>query len=263
MKTGFIWYELLTDDPDAALRFYQPLLGWKARDSGQKDQDYRIVTGEGGDVGGVMRMSTEAMAGMKPIGWYAYVNVADVDRTVADFVANGGQVTMPPFDVPMAGRIAMVADPQGAQLCLISPAGSGGATAHAPDRLGHGAWHELHTTDWQAALGFYGQRFGWQQVEAMDMGPMGTYLMFGNGNDEGCGDPSATMIGGMWNNPQAARPYWMVYFEVGDIDRAVETVRAGGGQVLHGPEPVPGDTWIIQGLDPQGVMFALAGKRAA
>ncbi|WP_254453490.1 hypothetical protein [Siccirubricoccus sp. G192] len=56
-------------------------------------------------------------------------------------------------------------------------------------------------------------------------------------------------------------PFWLYYFRVGDIDAAVGRVTGGGGQVLNGPMEVPGGDWIIQGMDPQGAMFALVGKR--
>jgi hypothetical protein len=56
-------------------------------------------------------------------------------------------------------------------------------------------------------------------------------------------------------------PSWVYYFNVGDIDAAVKRVKIGGGQVVEGPIEVPGGSWIIQCLDPQGAIFALVGKR--
>jgi uncharacterized protein len=56
-------------------------------------------------------------------------------------------------------------------------------------------------------------------------------------------------------------PAWLFYFTVGDIDVAVEKVKAGGGMVLNGPMEVPGGAWIIQATDPQGAMFALVGSK--
>ena len=38
-------------------------------------------------------------------------------------------------------------------------------------------------------------------------------------------------------------------------------MKAGGGQILEGPLEVPGGSWIVRCTDPQGAMFALAGKR--
>jgi len=49
------------------------------------------------------------------------------------------------------------------------------------------------------------------------------------------------------------------YFSVPDIEQAAETVRAAGGQVVRGPQEVPGGERIIHALDPQGAFFALVG----
>jgi hypothetical protein len=57
------------------------------------------------------------------------------------------------------------------------------------------------------------------------------------------------------------RPFWLYYVGVPAIDPAVETITTGGGRVINGPMEVPGGAWIVQGIDPQGAMFALVGMR--
>ena len=56
-------------------------------------------------------------------------------------------------------------------------------------------------------------------------------------------------------------PWWTFYINVEAIDAAIERVNAAGGKVTNGPMEVPGGAWIIQGKDPQGVIFALTGPR--
>lgn len=250
MSNGFIWYELMTNDVAGAEAFYTAVVGWTVAGSGQPGMDYRIWSADGRGVGGLMAVPAEAQ-GMRP-GWYGYVRVDDVDACVGRAVAGGGACCMPARDLPGVGRIAMVADPQGAQVYVMTPQGE--AQPPVPHgSLGHGAWHELHAADAAAALGFYGAVFGWGAAGEMDMGPMGTYRMFGTG--EG-------MIGGMMNSAALGQPMWLYYFVVGDIDAAVARVGAAGGTVLHGPQAVPGGGWVIQGRDPAGVVFALVGSRA-
>ncbi len=254
MTSHFIWYELLTSDPTAAATFYSALLGWTVSDAPQDGMDYRIVTKDGVGVGGLMALPPGAAASGMPPCWLGYVSVPDVDKSVASIRAGGGAEHMPAMDVPNVGRLAMVADPQGAQLYVMSPTGGHDqATAFAPGKPGHGGWHELHTTNWQAALAFYGTQFGWKKTEAMDMGPMGTYLLF----NAGVGDA----IGGMMNNPDVPRPFWLYYFNVTDIDEAGRRIVAHGGQTMMGPHQVPTGAWIIQARDPQGAIFALLGPK--
>src|SRR5439155_1742987 len=51
------------------------------------------------------------------------------------------------------------------------------------------------------------------------------------------------------------------FFGVGDIDVAADTVKKGGGSIVHGPAEVPGGIYIIIGTDPQGAEFGLVGPR--
>jgi uncharacterized protein len=57
------------------------------------------------------------------------------------------------------------------------------------------------------------------------------------------------------------RPAWLVYFRVDGIKSAAERVVAAGGKVINGPMEVPGGGWILNGLDPEGAMFALTGTQ--
>ena len=182
--------------------------------------------------------------------WLGYLNVDDVDASVAKIIAAGGAVRMPAMDVPGIGRFATVTDPQGAAFYVMAPIGEGPSRAFEPGTLGHGGWHELHTTDWEAALRFYGEHFGWARTDAMDMGQMGKYLLFNAG---------AAPIGGMFNHPASPHPAWLFYFIVDDIDAAKSRVETSGGSIVVGPTEVPGGDWIVQGRDPQGAMFALVG----
>ena len=249
--TSFIWYELMTSDPQAAKTFYGTVVGWEAKAFGG-GEDYSILEANGRGVGGLMETPEDALrAGAKP-GWFGYIAVDDVDVAAQRIVEGGGKLYKDIMDVPTVGRIAMVADPQGAPFYLIAPEGEDQPPV-GEMTPGHIAWHELHTSDWQAAFDFYSRHFGWAKGEAMDMGPMGIYQIFTAG--------SPNWTGAMFNADTFGRPGWLFYFVVGDIDEAVERVRSAGGEVIEGPMEVPGSAWIIQGRDPQGAMFALVGRR--
>jgi predicted enzyme related to lactoylglutathione lyase len=100
---------------------------------------------------------------------------------------------------------------------------------------------------------FYADTFGWGKGDAVELGPMGTYQLFTAGEQP---------IGGMFNKlPAMPAPYWLYYFNVGDIDAAGQRATDAGGRILHGPMQVPGGNWILQATDPQGGMFALTGPR--
>ena len=186
-----------------------------------------------------------------PSFWIGYIYTPDVDASVEKLKAAGGKVQREPWDIPGVGRLAAVSDPQGAGFMLMTPRGEG---APPPPRGAQGRvdWRELHSTDWEAGWDFYSGLYGWEKSQAMDMGEMGSYQLFSDASED---------IGAMFNNPHLPMPAWLYYFRVPSIDRAIETVKDAGGQVIQGPHEVPGGDWIIQGMDPQGAMFALVGGK--
>jgi predicted enzyme related to lactoylglutathione lyase len=251
----YIWYELLTPDAEAAQKFYASILGWKFSDSGQSGMDYRIIDAGENSIGGLMPITKDmADGGAKPV-WLGYIMVEDVDAMVAQIQKRGGSVQMPATDIPMVGRIAMVADPQGAPFYVMKPKGEGKSLAFADDcpRVGHCAWNELHTPDQPAAWTFYGELFGWKKDGEMSMGPMGQYEFIRHGGVIGAMMSSAAVQGG---------PRWNQYFRVADVDVAKTAVEAGGGTVAQGPDEIPGGDFSMNCVDPHGALFGLVGKRA-
>jgi len=250
----FVWYELMTTDTASAQTFYREVVGWGAQDSGMSGMQYTMFTAGGVPVGGLMNLPEDARAMGAPPSWTGYVAVDDVDAGAQQVKRLGGRVHVEPRDIPTVGRFAVVADPQGAAFALFksaNPAQDQPSDAMAPGRVG---WHELCAADWEAALPFYTELFGWERSEGIPMGEMGTYQLFSVGGQT---------IGGMFTKPPAMPvPLWLYYFAVGDFDAATGRVTAAGGRVLNGPMEVPGGAWIVQATDPQGAMFALVGQRA-
>ena len=252
---SFIWYELTTSDPAAAIEFYRAVVGWTARDSGMPDVSYTLFGADGADVAGAMSIPEDAKAAGLPPNWTGYVAVDDVDRRTEEVARAGGRVHVQPQDIPGVGRFSIVSDPQGAMLALMTPLPrEGGGAPASRSAPGHGGWHELMAADWPAAFAFYAKLFGWTKAEAIDMGPMGTYQLFAKDGES---------IGGMMTKPAEveAPPAWLFYFNVAGIDAAKARIEAGGGAVVNGPMEVPGGAWIVQGRDPQGAMFALVGPK--
>ena len=245
----FVWYELMTTDPAAAQDFYRAVVGWSAQVFPTGPSPYTILSANGRGVAGLMQLPQEACdAGARP-GWMGYIGTPDVDAATAKVSAGGGTVHRPPDDIPTVGRFSVVADPQGAVSTLFTPLPGTEEAPVPPMTEGHGAWHELMATDWSSAFDFYASQFGWTKGETMDMGEMGTYQLFGAG-----GEP----LGGMMTKPpEAPAPFWLYYFSVPALDRAIAEVTARGGQVIFGPMSVPGDAWVVQCEDPQGAAFAL------
>jgi predicted enzyme related to lactoylglutathione lyase len=248
-----VWYELMTTDPAAAEKFYRTVVGWTAMPFEGSPEPYTIFKRKGDvNVAGLMKVP-EGMH-MPPF-WAMYVAVPKFEEAVAHIKRLGGGELSPAMDIPTVGRIQMLKDPQGAAFYIIQPASSEERPENAPEP-GEGSWHELMTTDAEAAMKFYTEVFGWKASETMDMGEMGKYHMFNR--------PQG-MIGGMMNKPPEmadAPPFWGIYFLVTDIDAAVERIKANGGQILNGPMEVPGGDRVLNAMDPQGAAFSLHARKA-
>jgi predicted enzyme related to lactoylglutathione lyase len=250
----FVWYELLTTDMAAAKAFYTNVVGWGTQDASTSGHAYTLFTVDKAYASGLMSLPEDARKTGATPRWIGYVGVNDVDAAVDSVKRRGGAVHVPPTDIPNMSRFSVVADPQTASLAVIKWLQPGQQQLPEPSKPGRVGWHELFTTDWEKALAFYGELFNWQKAGA-DVSSLGTYQLFSAGG---------LTIGGMFNKPPTvAAPFWLYYFNIGNIDVAAERVRAGGGQVLEGPLEVPGGNWVARCMDPQGATFALEGKRSA
>jgi predicted enzyme related to lactoylglutathione lyase len=184
--------------------------------------------------------------------WVGYVSVKDIDGSTERLKRRGGTVYVPPTNSNI-GRISVVADPHKANFALVNGLKLGGqrpADFAKPGRVG---WNELLAGNWSTAFEFYSELFGWQAAgEQTDLTV--AYQLFSGGGQT---------IGGMFTkSPEDPIPFWLFYFNVGDIEAAAERVKAGGGQVFKGPTELPGGGWVARCRDPQGGAFALQGTRS-
>lgn len=248
----FIWHELMTKDPDAAKRFYGEVVGWSARKFADSPMDYTIFMSGETPCAGLMAIPDHAAAMGAPPSWLAYVEVDDVDATVARVTELGGSLLGPATNIPDVGYFAVLRDPQGAAFAIMT-------SARAPEpeedpKPLEFSWHELTTTDIASAIAFYTAVFGWEKKGEFDMGPAGVYHMFGR---------DRFTYGGMFQKSpdMPMPPNWLLYASVpGTADAAAERAKAAGANVFLGPMDVPGGDRIAAMLDPQGAAFAVHSK---
>ena len=249
----FAWYELITTDMTAAGAFYAGVVGWGVQDESRPELPYKVFCSGTTAVAGLMNLPEEATRMGATPRWMGYVSVDDVGAAADRLRRLGGKVYVPPTDTNI-GRIAVVADPQSASLALVEGLRAGQQRPPEPNKPGRVGWHELLATDQDKAFGFYSELFDWRKAGA-EYGSTAAYQVLLAGED--------VVIGGTSDKREIDPvPFWLFYFNVGDIDAAIGRVEAGGGRVLDGPLELSGSGWIAQCKDPQGAMFALQGKRS-
>ena len=155
---------------------------------------------------------------------------------------------MPPLAVGDQGRMAVFQDPAGAFISAWQGERMGGFQTDAPNAFG---WAELNARGVDQVLSFYTTVFGWSTKTS----PMGE------------GQPPYTefqvdgtsIAGGMEMNPMVPAEvpsYWLVYFEVADVDAAFGKATGLGARELVAPMDFPGGRFAIV-ADPQGASFGL------
>lgn len=267
------WIDSVHDDPEAAAAFYGDLFGWEMSDQMPADAPghYFMASLRGRTIAGVGSRPEAMPAGAR---WSSYVWVDDADQTAQLAADAGGSVLMGPFDVFDAGRMAMIADPEGAVI------GAWQARAHRGAQLVNepGTWNfsDLSARDLKGALAFYGAVFGWVGGEPdPDSGNVllrrpgyGDYLADLDPDmrrrmselNESAGDlaaPDGFEDAVAWIAPvedAETAPGWSVSFSVDDADAVAERAETLGGTVLMPPTDLP---WVRMTVlrDPQGAVF--------
>ena len=233
----FVWHEQVSSDPEQAQAFYTQLFGWQTEVFQPGEADYTMISSGGQMHGGFGK----AMEGAPPPHWLSHVRVENVDETVEKAKGAGGRLAAGPFEMGEVGRMAVIADPQGAYISVYRPEGEG------PVPEGVFVWDELGTSDADGAQRFYEQVFGWT---TSDMGEeYGGYRIFNRGE---------TGVAGVMTLPDSSiPPHWQPYVAVGDPDATTAKAKELGGSVLAEPMDVPKVGRIAVLSDPQGAVFGI------
>jgi predicted enzyme related to lactoylglutathione lyase len=253
VRGRFVWHQLMTRDVPGAKKYYSKLVGWKTM-PWPLDPAYTVCHADAGPVAGIMDIPADVPADM-PSHWVQYIGTRDVDATADAAVRAGGSVLKAPSDMQGAGRYAVLKDPQGAAFAIIDPENAR-PEEKGPPSLGTFSWHELATTDQEAAFAFYSGLFGWDAMQRMDMGPTGVYLIFGQ---------NGVQRGGIYIPSQDMKmpPSWLPYAHVPDADKSHALAVSLGSTSLVAPMDVPGGSRIACLLDPSGAGFAIHSMPAA
>jgi predicted enzyme related to lactoylglutathione lyase len=243
---SFCWVELAATDQAAAKKFYTTLFGWDATDEPMgPDEVYNFFQLRGRTVAAGTTLRPEERQHGVPVHWNLYIATDNADQTAAKVTQDGGKVLMPAFDVPDAGRMAVLQDPTGAAFNIWQPKQVPGLGI--TDEPGAFCWADLSTGDPARAAKFYSDVFGWKAEKGQN-DPSG-YTHIKNGEHFIGGIPPA-------HNAKTP-PHWLLYFMVADVAASTTKASQLGAKILMPPQNMEGvGTWSIV-ADPQGGVFAL------
>lgn len=235
---SFCWIELATTDTAAAAAFYTELFGWAMHSTPMGESElYTIFRKDGRDAAAM-----HGHTGGAPPNWLSYVAVDQVDAAVAKAKELGASILAGPMDVSDAGRMAVLADNQGAAFAVWQANRQTGVGVR--DESNALCWNELQAHDVDAAKHFYPPLFGWRMKESDE------YTEWHLGENA---------VGGLMlsNAPVDVPPYWLPYFAVDDCDAATrKAVSLGGAAIVSCMEIEHVGRFSVL-ADPQGAVFAV------
>jgi predicted enzyme related to lactoylglutathione lyase len=259
------WVDTSQPDPAVAATFYSGLFGWEVKDVMPPESEGTYLVGQlrGGSVAAVSSIHE----GAPPVAmWNTYVWVQSADETAAKVLDAGGRTLIAPFDVEDAGRMAMLADPEGAAFCVWEAKAHKGA--QVVNEAGALNFNGLNTRDLDSAKAFYGAVFGWTTLdpggaEMWTLPGYGDHLELSNpglrkqlaefGGPTGFEDvvASITLIG---DDQPDVPAHWNVTFGADDVDASAAKATELGGKVLVVPFDAP---WVRMAVlaDPAGATF--------
>ena len=117
------------------------------------------------------------------------------------------------------------------------------------DAYGTPIWYELLSADPLASRTFYDAVLGWNIEDAPSGGMDYRMIATGDGNVGGVMRLTDSMAAG------GAKPTWLFYIGVEDVDATVSAITAASGTVLMAPWSIPGVGRMALVADPQGIPF--------
>jgi hypothetical protein len=259
------WVDTSQPDPDAAAEFYGGLFGWEfeqAMPAGAPGR-YLLARLRGGDVAAV---SSPPEGAPPQAVWNTYIWVEDADEAGAKARAAGGTVLSDPFDVADAGRMAVLADPEGAAISVWQAKQHRGARiVNEPGSLN---FNVLNTRDAETAKRFYGALFGWTTLD-LGSGEFWTLQAYGDHLEQltpGTRERTAELGAAGFEDVVAAitriagddaetSAHWGVTFSTEDADATAAKAAELGGTVLVAPVDAPYSR-LTKLRDPQGATFS-------
>jgi hypothetical protein len=129
-QPGTLWWsELVSANPDKSRDFYAAIAGWSpkivaaddaTRPPNPGEAEYTLFMNEGTEVAGLSKYEAKGQNEARP-GWMPYLQVASVDTVVIEVLKKGGKILKAPYDDSESGRMAIVEDPDGFAVGLVTP----------------------------------------------------------------------------------------------------------------------------------------------
>ena len=243
----FVWADLLTDEVAVTKNFYGELFGWRFQSGTGVDSSYTTILHDDRPIGGIVYVENLKKKNVDFSQWMSYLSVRDADAAVKYFKRMGGKVLRKPFDLHGRGRVAVVADPQGALLALVHA--NGGDPADTEVAKMEWLWHELYANDIDQAVSFYEGLVGYK-TDVPESAQNVPYYVF---------KMDSVARAGVLEIPwkKQVKPNWLPYILVDNVKDVVERTKVLGGEIILAPDKEVRNGSLAIIADPSGAAVAL------
>jgi len=258
LEGKIIWHDLITDKPELTKKFYQELFGWQFEEltlaGGLFGKvNYTLIRHNGKLIGGMIDQ-TKLQVDKDISQWVVLMSVADINKAVDEVKSSGGTVFSPATDLGDRGKIAIVADPQGALLGFLQTK-QGDPEDGKVIVDGDFLWNELWTDNVDKATEFY-QRIAEYDVDDRNIKSANT----SDKNYRLLKTKNKPRVGVLTNPVENLTPIWVSYLRIKDaksLDALVDKVEGLSGEILLAPQDraIGGRVAFIAG--PSGAGIAL------
>jgi predicted enzyme related to lactoylglutathione lyase len=238
--------DLTSSDVDRAQDFYGTVFGWTFESQGPAVGGYITASKDGRQIAGML---ANVRQWPFPDGWSTYFHTADINATLSALTAAGAKIRLGRMQLPARGVMAAATDPSGAAFRLWQPLEAAGF--EMVGEAGAPVWHQLETPDYQSAIAFYREVFGWHSKQVVD----NDEFRYATASFEcqellGIADLAKTM-------PAGVPAQWSTFLGTEDLDKTLKMITDNGGNVVQPPEDTPYGR-LAAATDPTGVTFNLS-----
>ena len=242
-----IWLDLQTINLKRAKEFYGALFGWDFRDYHADGSDYVVAMNGGRPIAGFLNRAIRKGEERRS-AWLPFIAVRDVDATLRNALLHHAQVRSEPENLPLRGRQALLADPDGAVFAIEAS-----SSGDPPDTLPTpGSWlrTSLYARDPGDAGVFYQQVFGY------DLIGLPTSAGFERVQLSSDGHPRIS-VNALPTDVPALQTQWVDFVRVINAVHATARALKLGGRLLVNTQRDAQGIAIVILADPTGAPFGI------
>lgn len=214
-STNVIFADLSTYTPKETISFYETIFGWKY----YNDYDYYVAYKDDKEIAGLYETPQKFKQMRMPHFWMTYIQVSDLETTVAKAQALGGIIEMEQ-SMGNFGKVALIRDPQGAGFTVYQ--GEKLKSTRTTNEINTLIWNELHISNAQNIIPFYEGIFDWKFEKRDD-----THFQINNSAGEHVADALEIP-----NDYKGKYEYWVCTFGVENLQKTKAKVEKNGGTII-------------------------------